>query len=146
MTIEEIDAEIAKLKEEKKKLAQKKQCPKDIIKTKEYGWVKLLPCGIGETVYTYQFSTREFGKPKRYLACRFYPKFSGGFSGELFEYPIKVSIVPTEMVKTYYPKINISVFLSEDDAKNNIHKFIKAELGGTENGKKSMFKILWEEK
>lgn len=142
MTIEEIDAEIAKLKEEKKKLAQKKQCPKDIIKTKEYGWVKLLPCGIGETVYTYQFSTREFGKPKRYLACRFCPKFSG----DLFEFPIKVSIVSTEMVKTYYPKINISVFLSEDDAKNNIHKFIKTELSGTESGIKSMFKILWEEK
>ena len=144
MTIEEIDKEIERLKKERKKAKQKELISKcdNIIKTEEYGWVKLLPCGIGDTVYSYKL---DFGgndicsaisSSQRYLREKIENH------DEILRNKIKVIIYPLKMLPSYYPKINTSIFL---DKKEINKEFIGYYYNFTEKGVDKCFEFVEEE-
>lgn len=148
MTIEEIDKEIERLKKERKKAKQKELISKcdNIIKTEEYGWVKLLPCGIGDTVYSYKLNFGNdsyrgdiwtaISKTQRYLRKRVEQHIAKPCD------KIKVIIYALEMLPSYYPKINTSIFLN----KKEINKGLIAHCYNfTEKGVDEFFEFVEED-
>ena len=142
-----IDKEIEMLKKERKKAKQKElilRCD-NIIKTEEYGWVKLLPCGLGDTVYSYKL---DFG--------------ADGYRGDIWTAisvsqrclrervekhiakpcdKIKVIIYALEMLPSYYSKINTSIFLNKKEINKDL---IAYYYNFTEKGVDEFFEFIEE--
>lgn len=142
MTIEEMEKEVERLKSEIKKQKSKANIPDDIIKTPEYGWVKLLPCGIGENIYVYEF---EFTSPfNRKSVEKLYRvnsiniiQYKHRVNEAISKIKWKIKTVPMKV--TYYPCIGRSAFLTKEEAETKILEFVINELSYTEKGFKSCF-------
>lgn len=91
-----------------------KEIPSNIRNTPEYGWVKLLPCGVGDTVYRIQYRchrTRRNNKTKL-------------FGNEPWERRLRkhevsdTKIVSTEMTAGSYAAIGHHIYLTQQEARN----------------------------
>lgn len=84
----------------------------DIINTSEYGWIKLLPCGIGDTVYRIQFTTNNAPKKNRKHL----------FTNSPWERKLKKSaivdskVISLKMHYGFYAGIHKYIFLTENEA------------------------------
>lgn len=146
MTIEEMEKEVERLKSEIKKQKSKANIPDDIIKTPEYGWVKLLPCGIGEDIYVYEFEFTSF--KRRYKGDHHVVnsinmvKCNHGIDEATSKIKWKIKAVPMKV--TYYPCIGRSAFLTKEEAEAKIKEFCMNTLGFTERGFDAEFQRVGE--
>lgn len=89
--------------------------PSNIKNTPEYGWVKLLPCGVGDTVYRIEYkcrrSTRRNEKTKLFL--------NEPWERRLRKHEVSdATIIATEMTAGSYAAIGHHIYLTQQEAKN----------------------------
>ena len=134
-TLKDIKAEIAKKKSEN--LRQKKsQVPDNIIKTPEYGWVKVLPVGPGEDVYTWEIryvsmygkirvsaAVTSTNKAKWFCEC--------GRQKEEWTKPV-IKIIKMPMRVSYYGHFGKKIFLEENEARQAMINWLGESYTGEE--------------
>lgn len=122
---EEREKEKERKREEAKKKKAEDSIPDNIKKIPEYGWVKILPVGPGETVYTWEIEYVKKGKTHKTLilttaaSAGFYHDFN-----EQGEIPI-LRVIAIPMRISYYPQFGKKVFLSEKEARQAMIGWIK---------------------
>lgn len=142
MTIEEMEKEIERLKSEIKKEKDKITIPDDIIKTPEYGWVKLLPCGVGEDVFVYEFEYDVEPIGRRIRGGHLRQISAHGYPARISEAVSKIywKIKTVSMKTSYYTYLGKRVFKTKEEAETKIKDYVCNVCGYTEKGFNECFK------
>lgn len=100
--------------------------PKDIKYTPEYGWVKLLPCGMYDTVYRIEYEyvspisweNKELKVGKRIYSALVLEKEMRR------KEVVSAEVIGVKMHEGYYSLIGRSVWLSESDARKALRDWL----------------------
>ena len=113
--------------------------PEDIIKTEEYGWVKLLPIGPGETVYSWEIDYVGMNNQP----CRV--KATADQKPAMWYYtigekssewkPPEIYIFKTTMKVSFYSSFGRLVFATQEEAKAGIKAWLEKSFENGVNGK-----------
>lgn len=99
----------------------------NIIKTPEYGWVKLLPCGVGDEIYRIKYKVLTASRKAQGRGAK-----TNYFSNEIYERRIRRSeivkclVVPIIAAENDYQYIGKHIYLTREEAEKAMDKWLSS--------------------